>query len=367
MDKSKIGNLPLMKHFEGNQIKESVDSFRKGEKGLFFFVKIAALIAVGYLLWIYVLPPLFIAIGKLIAVISTVAIVGIFIAFIPVMLKALRRFTRFVHKSLIKHAPFEELYEQRDKLDGNTLNFNKAQGTVKNLKSQMEIGAAEAEEKAISYQEKILSYKKKATKLKNKLDDAVTKRGVAAKGEDEYVNDSADLMKVLSHAERMGHMLEQEKDFVVKYGVRAATMKKLTQKLVMVGTALEIKVLDFDATIEILEKDYAYAKASKEATTMAKNSLTFTEGWEVEYALDVVTSTIAQDIAITSANFASIDMLTTNYSMDSDELYDKLNLLADNIDTGKDVVPSAKSYNREDFKPTHDDRVKSGGFGENIF
>ena len=36
----------------------------------------------------------------------------------------------------------------------------------------------------------------------------------------------------------------------------------------------------------------------------------FTKGWEVDYALDVVTTTIAQDIARTTGNLNDIDLLT---------------------------------------------------------
>ena len=92
----------------------------------------------------------------------------------------------------------------------------------------------------------------------------------------------------------------------------------------------------------------------------------FTKSWELEYALDVVTSTIASDIAITAGNIKDIDSLTSQYSLDSDELYTNLNLLADNIKVGKDEVPTAKQYSNPDYQLTQSDKMKSGGF-QDIF
>ena len=132
----------------------------------------------------------------------------------------------------------------------------------------------------------------------------------------------------------------------------------------MVEASMDIKIADFDATVEMLKKDYEFGQKSNAATTAAKNAMLFDKSWELDYALDVVTSTIASDIAITSGNLRDIDMLTTTYAMDSDELYANLDTLADKIKTGGDVIPSAKQYNNPDYQLTQDDKVKSNGFGD---
>jgi hypothetical protein len=173
-------------------------------------------------------------------------------------------------------------------------------------------------------------------------------------------------LKTVSESQRVSSQLSQSKDFVQKYGSRAAIMKKFGQKLVMVETSMDIKVLDFDATIEILKKDYEFAEKSKMATEAAKSAMLFTKGWELEYALDVVTSTIASDISITAGNLKDIDTLTSQYAVDSDELYSNLDSLANSIRVGTDEIPSAKNYNNPEYKLTQDDKMKSGGFG-NMF
>jgi hypothetical protein len=357
-------NLPIMKNFSEGEISNRVDKFRKGEKGLFWFIKLGALIGLGYLTWVYILPPVFIALGQFAAIAATgIALVGLVMA-IPVILKGLRLLTRNLHKAIIKHDPFAELENQRKLMIANQEKFRLAKGKIANLRQDMEVEADKSEKDAKEMQTRIVSLQTKAQKLKAQLDEMVNKNGVAAKGSDEYVNGEAELMKLLSEAQRVGHQMEQSKDFVVKYGTRANIMKKFGQKLVKVETSMDIKVSDFNATIEILKKDYAFAQKSRGATESAKSAMLFTKSWELDYALDVVTSTIAEDIAVTAGNLNDIDTLTSKYSLDSDELYANLDALAGQIKTNENSVPSAKSYNNPEYKLTSDDKLKSGGFGE---
>lgn len=364
MDITKTNSLPIMKHFEEGQIGKSIDSFRKGEWGLFTFIKLALVVGLGYLTWVYILPPVFLAIGQMLAIVS-VAVMGIAtIILMPVIIKAIRRFTRFLHKMVIKHDPFLELEDQKEKMQANKRKFQLAKGKIAALKNDMEVSAAESEKNAKELETKIITLQGKAARNKAETDQKLAAQGDKFRESDEYVELRTDFQKTLAQAERLSHQLAQEKTFVQKYGTRGAIMKKMGQKLTMVETSMDIKILDFDATIEILRKDYEFAKKSKEATGAAKDAMLFTQGWELEYALDVVTTTIAQDIAITAANFNDLDMLTSTYSMDSDELYTKLDVLADEINTGKDPVLSAKAYAHPEYKLTHEDKVNSGGFGD---
>ena len=357
-------NLPIMKHFNEGEISNKVDKFRKGEKGLFWFLKLGALIGLGYLTWVYVLPPLFLAIGQILAVAATgVLLVGLIIA-MPVILKGLRVLTRNLHKSIIRHDPFMELEKQRQMMVVNQQNFRASKGKITALRQDMETESAQSEKDAKEMQKRIVALQAKAQKLKAELDDMVSKGGAVARGSDEFVNGNAELMTLLSEAQRIGHQMDQSKDFVTKYGSRANIMKKFGQKLTMVETSMNIKILDFDATIEILKKDYAFAQKSKEATESAKSAMLFTKSWELDYALDVVTSTIAEDIAITAGNLNDIDTLTSKYSMDSDELYANLDSLANQIKIGTEAIPSSKTYSNPEYKLTSEDKLKSGGFGD---
>lgn len=357
-------DLPILKHFDQNQIATKVDTFRKGEKNLFWFIKLAAFGAIGYGLWKYVLPTVFQAIGQMLAVAATgVMIVGLIIA-APVILKGLRALTRSLHKMIIRYDPFAQLEIERQKMIANQQTFRVAKGNIAQLKNDMELEASRAQTEAEEGQKAILRLQAKAQKIKTRMDEMVQKGGVEARGEDEYVNLAAEFQKVNAEALRVSNKLTQAKDFVQKYGTRANIMKKMGHKLTMVETAMDIKICDFDATVDMLKKDYEFGRKSNAATTAAKNAMGFTKGWEFDYALDVVTSTIAADIAITAGNLKDIETLTTNYTLDSDELFANLNAVADKIKVGEDIIPSAKQYNNPEYVLSTTDRQKSGGFGE---
>lgn len=362
-----MGDLPIFKHFESGQLATTsnpLDSFRKGEKPIFNIFKLAALGAVGYLSWVYVLPPLFQALGQIIAVAGSIVLVGFLILMAPVIFKVLRRLTRKLHELAIKHDPFGELYEQKEKMKDNKRKFVLSQGTINKLAVDTKRAAQEAEDHAKELQHKIVAAQDKITKLKKKKEQLEAKPN--GKVGPAYTKVYADLITLGSAVQRDMAQKDQQQNFVRKYGIRANTIQKLSNKLILVGAQMDIKVLDFDATIDILKREYDFAQSAREATQTAKNALLSTEGWEVEYAMDVVTTTIAQDIAMTTANINDINNYTTLYDMDDDTLYTKLDALAEDIKTGKDVVPSAKDYNNPDYEMTHEDQLNAGQFG-NLF
>jgi hypothetical protein len=359
-----LSELPILKHFNQNEISTKVDSFRKGEKNMFWFFKLAALIGVGYLTWTYVLPPVFQAIGQMLAVAATAVMIVAGVIMAPVIVKGIRLFTRSLHKALIKYDPFAQLEIERQKMLANQTTFRVAKQNIVSLKQEMEIEADRSEKDAEQGQTRILALQGKAEKIKSSMDEMVKTHGVAAKGEDDYVNLAAELQKLLAEAQRVANKLNQSKDFVQKYGSRANVMKKMSQKLVLVETAMDIKIQDFDATIEMLKKDYEFGQKSNAATTAAKSAMGFTKGWEFDYALDVVTSTIAADIAITAGNLKDIESITSNYTLDSDELYANLNAVADKIKVGADIIPDASQYSNPDYNLSSSDKLKSGGFGD---
>jgi hypothetical protein len=358
---SNVRDYPIFKHFDDSQIAKKVDSFRTGEKGLFWFVKLGFFLAVGYGLIVYVLPPVFQAIGRVSAVAATGIFVVAFIMAIPVIIKALRTFTRFLHKSVIRYDPFGELDHQKDIMIQNQRAVRASKGTIQGLEQDAEIEADKNEKDAKDYQSKIISLNNKAKDLKAQLDQMVAKGGMAAKGTDDYINANINFTKAVSDSQRIAFQLKQAEDFVSKYGSRAAIMKKFVQKLTMVDAQMDIKILDFSATIEIMQKDFKFAEEAKNATDSAKRALGVQKQWEVQYAFDVVTTTIANDNAITSGNLKDIDALTKNYSVDSDELYTNLDALANNINTGVDIIPEAKAYRNPEYQLTQNDRLNASG------
>nr|WP_299214995.1 hypothetical protein [uncultured Allomuricauda sp.] len=365
---SHVLDLPILKHFddEKGEISLNPKKWRDGEKGLNAALKIALFAGLGYAAWVYILPPLFTALGQVIALAGVAVFLIFFIMMLPVIFKGLRRVTRSIHKSLIRHDPFGELQEQKQKMLRNRKVFKNSKAKIKALKNKMEAEAFKSEKEAKGFQDHVVSLQKQAQKLKSEMERIVTEKGNVGKDTDEYVELHSSLAKKLSESQRVSHQLEQSKSFIQKYGSRANVMGKLDRKLTLAGTAIDIKISDFEVTIKMLEKEYEFAKTAKAATDGAKSAMHFTKDWELEYALDVVTETIAMDIAKTQENLSDIDMLTSKYDIDSDELYAQLDTLAEKIETGKDYVPESKKYNNPNYKLTAEDKQESGGFG-NMF
>src|ERR1035437_5366337 len=199
-----LSQLPMMKHYSKDEIVTKVDNFRKGfipEKGLFGFLKLLTIVGAGALTWIYVLPPVFQAIGQALALVATGVVLVFSILMAPVIFKGLRRLTRAIHKRIIKRDPFGQLEEERQKMIQNQATFRIAKSNIAALKQDMEIEASNSEKEATAGQTKILTLQGKAEKYKADMDAMVKSKGVEAKSEDEYVQNAADLQKVLADAQ----------------------------------------------------------------------------------------------------------------------------------------------------------------------
>lgn len=361
---TKIMELPVFKSFDQSQIVSNGGELKPGAKGIFWFLKLAVIGAVGYLTWVYVLPPLFQALGQMLAVVGTGILCVFLIMIAPAIFKWLKNLAKNVHKGVIRQAPFEEFARQEEKMLINKKNFQLGKAKIKNLENDMMVEAKKSENDAHKLQDEIIRLQTKTRTLNDQLKLMVDQGGLDARNSDEYVNGRAELAKMLADAERISHRLSQSKDYVQKYGSRAAIMKKLNQKLIMVEASMDIKIADFQATVEMLKKDFEFAQKSKEATNAAKSAMMFDKSWELDYAMEVVMSTISNDIAITSGNIRDIDSLSTNYNLDNDDLYNKLDSLADSIRVGNDIIPSAKQYNNIDYKLTSEDRLKTGSISD---
>lgn len=358
-----IMNLPMMKNYSSEQIVTNIDNFRKGEKNLFWFLKAAFFLGVGYLTWTYVLPPVMVALGQFLALAATGIAVLTLVFMLPVIIKGIRGLTRTLHKSVIKYDPFGQLEITRQKMIANQATFRIAKGNLKMLEQEMANEKIRCNEEAEKGEKEVIRLRGKAEQIKADMQAMEAKMGVAAKSEDAWVDLAAELQKTLAKATQVANKMNQSKDFTVKFGTRQNVLKKVNQKLVMVETSMDIKISDFDATVDMLKTDYATGQKLNAATTAAKNAMGFSSDWERDYALEVITSTISNDIAISSGNFKDIENLTQNFDLNSDEMFANLDAIADKIQTGANDI-DIKKYNNIDYKLTSEDKAKSNGFGD---
>lgn len=367
---AKIMDLPIMKNLGENQIAKSVNNFRNGEKPLYNGLKLGAYGVVGFLAWTYALPiltPIVAGTLGLAFMLVQLAIAGVIMALLVMLYPAIAAWTRtaarWLHKSAIKYKPFEQLEREKQKLIANQVTFRVAKQNIKSIQNDMANSSERMKKDAETSNENIFRLDGKAKVLKAKMDEMVARLGVEAKTEDEYVGYASQLFKVVSESQRVINKEQQSKLFMDKYKSREIVMKKMSQKLEMVEIQMENKILDFDATVDFLKADYEFAQKSNAATYAAKSAIGFNSGWERDYALEVIAESIANDTAMTSGNLKDIESLTSNYNLDSDDLYANLELVANRLQVN-DGITDFKQYNNPDYVLTEKDKRNAGGIAD---
>lgn len=362
-------DLPASKHLDASKLSEfatdSLKYFRRGEKGLFGVLKILLGVGVLAALGVWVVPAIFTAIAKVSAAIASIVLIGAFIMALPKLFKLLRKLTRALHEMTIAYRPFDTLREGLGKMRKNLVQYRTAKDQVKNSEKEMRTDSKQSEKNAQELQAAVLSLNEKAKEIKSKMEAIKNKLGEQAHLDDTYQNLKIRFAKTVSEGQRAQRKYNQEVGLVQKFGSRANILKKVGIKLSFAETAMELKILDFSDSIDILEKDFKATEKMNEATGLAKSTLMFENEWEVKYATDVVSNMISEEISNASGNIKDIEMLTANVNMDSDALFLKLDKFAESITTGEEKVPDSKKYQSDEYMLTQDDQDAAGGF-ENL-
>ena len=129
-EKTALSELPILKHFDESkgEIALNKDTLKKGEKGIFYVIAAALLGVGGYLVWTFIIPPLFTMLGQAIALSATAVFLVFLVMMYPVIMKGLRFLTRNIHRALIQSNPFNELEEQKQKMLKNREIFKTTKG-----------------------------------------------------------------------------------------------------------------------------------------------------------------------------------------------------------------------------------------------
>ncbi len=188
-EKSTLLELPILKHFDESkgEIALNANMLKKGEKSLFWALALGLLGVGGYLIWTYIIPPLFTMLGQVVALSATAIFLVFLVMMFPVIMKGLRFTTKNLHKALIQSNPFNELEEQKEKMLKNREVFKNTKAKLKGLKNEMEIEASKSEKEAKDFQEDVLSLQRQSEKLKSAMDEMVKINGIAAKDTDELI------------------------------------------------------------------------------------------------------------------------------------------------------------------------------------
>ena len=366
------GNLPVVAESAANKLI----NWRKGEKSLASILGISAIGVLGWGVLKYVLPVVFGALGQVMAVIASIALVVFAIMAAPVTFKLFRRLVRNLHRALIRWDPFAELDEQLAKMKNSLAVFLRNKAKIKQLRAEFASMSDSSEKNAGSLQEQIRVDTEKATKLKTERDALLVQiKEAEAKGASKQASELRDLYTELeqkfsnavSAAGRNKLSMERNIDWTKKYAARANIFAELDRKLALGATYCENKIKDFEVSIADMKKDWEMALASRGATdTLVRVLGPAGPNWRLDYAMEYVTGRINEDLAITAQNLQDLDRYTEGFDFNSDDAYARLVQVVDKIDANQLPIPDASAIYNPSHRLTSDERQAAGTLG-NLF
>lgn len=364
-----IVQLPIMKYFDDakivDQSKAMIGKWRKGEQPIGALVALISLGVVGWGLFTFVLPAVFVMLGKIAAVIASVLLVGFTILLLPAIYKLFRRIVRSIHKAIIRWNPFDELDEQKAKMWQTHDQFLKHKSKIKELRNDFERMSHETKTVAEKAKEEVQSQRRKAGEIKDKMDKLIADKGDAIKETDEFVELQQLFINATSAGTRTNTTLEKNIEWTNKYSARSNIFANLDRKLAIGATLLENKIKDFEESVDIMKKDWAMAAASRGATDILNEILgPGGQNWKLEYALEFVSSRISEDLAMTAQNLEDLERNTTAFNFDSDEAYQKLISISEKLDAGQIEIPNPDKISNPNHKLTKDEKRSAGPLGD---
>ena len=363
-----VPDLPIMKHLEipteAEAASRNLTSWKKGEKGIGWLVGLGIAALVGYGL-LFIIPVVLAALSKVIAAISVFAVVAFFVMMSPVIYKLFRRIVRSAHKLLIDAAPFAELEDQLGKMKGSRKEFESAKNEINTCKTQMKQSALQAQGSAKKAQEKALERKDEAEMIKKKLDDMVAKKGEAVRETDEFVELENRLTSTLGDGNRAVSEAQTYAGLVDTFASRANIFGKLDRKLMNYGHAFDEKIKDFEMSISNLRTVSQGMASANNATTRARNVLNNQGGgWELDYAMEVITTQIATDIASTQANIKDLDSIVRDFNPNHERAYARLETFTNKIKGGEADIPDTNRVANPNYKLSPEQKNASGGLSD---
>lgn len=370
----KISELPIAKHLTNinSEINGEVKKWRKGEFTIFTILTILAVLIGGGLFVVFAYKLL---LGYLLPIVGQIAqyltvgiaIVGSYFLWKPLS-KWFKELSNKWSKKLITDNPFGELETQLGIMINSEKRFIESKGKVNQLRGKMKTDAQKWADDAETWNEKIQLFHKRALEVKAKIAE-LQPHQVEGDESDDYIALLNERDMLVADGNRAVNMYTQAKNFAVKYGDRGAILGKLDKKLSRVSTQIKIKIEDFRQTIKQLKDEYDVAYSLRAATDAAKGALNLFEGrWEIDFAMDVITTSISRDLALTVSNLNDIDMATGALlsGVDDDAAFDKLERLSNKLSSGEEKVVDVNKYNNPNYKRTAEDKKVNSAFGDSF-
>ena len=365
MTATKFDSLPLNKLPIAQHIKGAVKNIKDprspggGVENLNRLLVLAIYGGIGFGVW-QLLPQIFSGIGQAVGIGAGLFALAAMIIMFPVFIKGCRKLATVIHRAFVKWDPFGTLNEQLVEMRGQKKKFKDAKVQMLSLeqdaRNDMNLSKKNAEELQARIQQGVVELKTIRTR---KADLERTKQTRT----DEYKRLHRNETKLALSFARLESQFASANSFIQRHGGRWHVFQKVNHKIDMSEIILDNKIKDFESTIEILEKEYAFAAKSAAASSIVKDSLLFETKEDIDLALSVITSSISYDLNQTAENFKDLDNITSGgASMDTDAIFNRLDKLDKSWAAGEGIN-STDNYGNPGTYLSRDEKDAIGPLG----
>lgn len=363
--------------------------YQKKSKGTGIVAGAAVISLVGVSGWAFVkfaLPLIMTMISPVIAgILSFFAVMFAFTMVKPVW-KWFRAISNKVYKAAIRYNPEIAVENKINSFTEMSELFRNALSEVKKASAQFKEMATksekEIEDKKTGLEknrQKLIQLKKEESELKNKVNSMKAEinngKRRTQKERQPYYDALEELTRVTKEIDRISSdshsdqtILEMNMDLVKKYAAKAHIFADWISFLDRGADQIDNKKRELSVWWEAIKKEINVANAGKDATNALQFILRDVNGNQYDFnlATEYIIDKINSDYSITVQNMSDLKRHVAGLDFNSEEAFDDLEKLLNDLETGEKLIPSALEISSPAHKLSSDERSAAGVLG-NLF
>ena len=363
--------------------------YQKKSKGTGIVAGAAVISLVGVSGWAFVkfaLPLIMTMISPVIAgILSFFAVMFAFTMVKPVW-KWFRAISNKVYKAAIRYNPEIAVENKINSFTEMSELFRNALSEVKKASAQFKEMATksekEIEDKKTGLEknrQKHIQLKKEESELKTKVNSMKAEinngKRRTQKERQPYYDALEELTRVTKEIDRISSdshsdqtILEMNMDLVKKYAAKAHIFADWISFLDRGADQIDNKKRELSVWWEAIKKEINVANAGKDATNALQFILRDVNGNQYDFnlATEYIIDKINSDYSITVQNMSDLKRHVAGLDFNSEEAFDDLEKLLNDLETGEKLIPSALEISSPAHKLSSDERSAAGVLG-NLF
>lgn len=363
--------------------------YQKKAKGTGIVAGAAVISLVGVSGWAFVkfaLPLIMTMISPVIAgILSFFAVMFAFTMVKPVW-KWFRAISNKVYKAAIRYNPEIAVENKINSFTEMAELFRNALAEVKKASAQFKEMATKSEKEIEDKKDgleknrqKLIQLKKEESELKTKVNSMKAEINSGKlrtqKERQPYYDALEELTRVTKEIDRISSdshsdqtILEMNRDLVKKYAAKAHIFADWISFLDRGANQIDNKKRELSVWWEAIKKEINVANAGKDATNALQFILRDVNGNQYDFnlATEYIIDKINSDYSITVQNMSDLKRQVAGLDFNSEEAFDDLEKLLNDLETGEKLIPSALEISSPAHKLSADERAAAGVLG-NLF